>query len=206
MNRQAPRGPGSDVHEAAPGGEGALDTGGGALKLGQGAPDCLYGLGAAPYNGLQGACERPGVEVVKGAAGLREYGRDSTLVTVTSTPASRAAARARAESSESTVAFEVSDPVSEERGIVQSMLDPIARSVIAHLRAILPDRTEAEIHWFYQAMIGAMVFAMADAGRIKRLSGGAADPEDADAAVRHLLPLLLDGIRGRRGREMGAPR
>lgn len=97
------------------------------------------------------------------------------------------------------LAREVADPKSVERGIIQSMLDPVAQSVIEQLHAVLPGRTDAQVHWAYQAMIGTMVFVMADAGRIKRLSGGAADPEDADAAVRHLLPLLLDGLRGRKG-------
>jgi AcrR family transcriptional regulator len=95
------------------------------------------------------------------------------------------------------LAREVSDPRSIEREIVKDMLDPVAEAVTARLAAVLPDRTKAEIHWIYQILIGAMVYAMGDAGRISRLSEGAADPEDVDATVDHMLAILLDGIRPR---------
>ena len=47
-------------------------------------------------------------------------------------------------------------------------------------------------------MIGTMTFIMVDAGRIQRISGGACDPEDVDATIRHVLPLVLDGFRNGR--------
>jgi AcrR family transcriptional regulator len=94
------------------------------------------------------------------------------------------------------LAREVSDPKSIERRIIQDMLDPIAMDVIEQLRAVFPNRTQAQIHWAYQMMIGTMTFAMADAGRISRLSSGAADPSDAESTMRHLLPLLTHGLRG----------
>ena len=95
------------------------------------------------------------------------------------------------------LAREVCDPRSVERGIVQDMLDPIAKLVTEQLAIVLPGRSPASIHWIYQAMIGAMVYAMGDAGRISRLSEGRADPNDVDATVEHLLSILLDGIRPR---------
>ena len=95
------------------------------------------------------------------------------------------------------LAREVSDPRSIERGIVKDMLDPIAEAVTARLASALPDRTKAEIHWTYQIMIGAMVYVMGDAGRICRLSGGAADPENVDSTVDHVLAVLLAGIQPR---------
>jgi AcrR family transcriptional regulator len=95
------------------------------------------------------------------------------------------------------LAREVSDPRSIDRGIVRDLLDPIAEAVTARLGAALPDRSKAEIHWIYQILIGAMVYAMGDAGRISRLSGGAADPENVDATIESMLPILLDGIRPR---------
>lgn len=95
------------------------------------------------------------------------------------------------------LAREVSDPRSIERGIVRDMLDPIAAAVTSRLAVALPDRSKAEIHWIYQILIGAMVYAMGDAGRISRLSGGAADPEDVDATIETMLGILLNGIRPR---------
>ena len=94
------------------------------------------------------------------------------------------------------LAREVGDPRSVERGIVEKMLDPIAIAVTDQLRALLPDRSEAEIHWAYHTIIGAMVYMMVDSGRIVRLSKGAADPRNADAAIRHLTALLLKCLQG----------
>jgi len=96
------------------------------------------------------------------------------------------------------LAREVSDPRSVERGIIQDLLDPIAAAVTDLLGATLPGRCPAEIHWAYQMMIGTMTFIMVDAGRIQRISGGACDPEDVDATIRHVLPLVLDGFRNGR--------
>ena len=96
------------------------------------------------------------------------------------------------------LAREVSDPRSVERGITQDLLDPIAAAVTDLLGATLPGRSAAEIHWAYQMMIGTMTFIMADAGRIQRISGGACDPEDVDATIRHITPLILDGFKNGR--------
>ena len=100
------------------------------------------------------------------------------------------------------LAREVSDPRSIERGIIGDLLDPIAAAVIDLLGATLPGRSAAELHWAYQMMIGTMTFIMADAGRIRVISGGACDPEDVDATIRHVIPLILDGFRS--GRTKGA--
>jgi AcrR family transcriptional regulator len=93
------------------------------------------------------------------------------------------------------LAREVSDPRSVERGIIQDLLDPIAAAVTDLVAAALPERSAAEIHWAYQMMIGTMTFIMVDAGRIRRISGGACDPEDVEATIRHIIPLILDGFR-----------
>ena len=95
------------------------------------------------------------------------------------------------------LAREVGDPRSIERGIVRDILDPIANAVTEQLTAVLPGRSKASIHWIYHAMIGAMVYVMGDAGRICRLSGGVADPNDVDKATLELISIVLDGIRPR---------
>ncbi|MFK4441301.1 AcrR family transcriptional regulator [Caballeronia udeis] len=95
------------------------------------------------------------------------------------------------------MAREVNDPSSSERGIIQQIFDPVANAFIDQLRVTLPDRSEAEIHWAYQCAIGTMVYAMVDVGRISRLSAGKADPDDVDGTLRHLLSILLNGLRRR---------
>jgi AcrR family transcriptional regulator len=88
------------------------------------------------------------------------------------------------------LAREVSDPKSHHRKVVAEFFDPVAHKVIDALQRAMPDRTIEEINWGYQAMLGVMVYTMADTGRISRLSGGRCDPEDEMTTSRHLVALM----------------
>jgi AcrR family transcriptional regulator len=94
------------------------------------------------------------------------------------------------------LAREAHDPKSAERGIIQEIFDPVALATIDLLKQTLPSRSKAEIVWSFQTIIGTMFYIMADSGRAERLSGGACDPDDVDATLRYILPLLLNGVRG----------
>jgi AcrR family transcriptional regulator len=94
------------------------------------------------------------------------------------------------------MAREVSDPRSADRGILEEIFDPIAVLLTDALSRTMVGSTEAEVHWAFNIVIGTMVYVMADAGRIKRLSGGICDPNNGDATLRSIVPLLLDGLRG----------
>lgn len=93
------------------------------------------------------------------------------------------------------LAREVSDPKSQERKVIAEFFDPVAYKVIEALQQALPDRSFEEIHWGYQVMLGAMVFIMADTGRIGRLSGGRCDPEDEKATSAHVVALLHAALK-----------
>jgi hypothetical protein len=97
-------------------------------------------------------------------------------------------------------AREANDPQSIKRGIVQELVDPVSLTAIDLLQKTLPGGDRADAGWAFQMIVGTMLFIMADTGRLKRLSGGACDPADVDATLRHIVPLLLDGVRGRRTR------
>jgi AcrR family transcriptional regulator len=99
------------------------------------------------------------------------------------------------------LARETSDPSSVERGIIKEMLDPIAEAFTTRLADVLPERSKAEIHWAFHVIVGALAHALGDAGRIRRLSGGAADPENVEATTQMMLDILLNGIRPRRTAE-----
>lgn len=88
------------------------------------------------------------------------------------------------------LAREVADPKSHNRKVIAEFFDPIAYRVIEALQKAMPDRTIEEINWGYQAMLGVMVYTMADTGRISRLSGGRCDPEDELATATHLVALM----------------
>ena len=93
------------------------------------------------------------------------------------------------------LAHETMDPNSEQRGFIREMFDPIARAVVEALATALPGRTEPELWWAYDFMLGAMVYVMGDAGRLERLSGGSCRPDDEEAAVRHMVAFLTAGLR-----------
>ena len=93
------------------------------------------------------------------------------------------------------LAHETMDPSSEQRGFIREMFDPIARAVVDALASALPGRTEQDIWWAYEFMLGAMVYVMGDAGRIERLSGGLCRPDDEEGAVRHMVAFLTAGVR-----------
>jgi AcrR family transcriptional regulator len=93
-------------------------------------------------------------------------------------------------------AREANDPRAVERGIMQALVDPVALTAIDLLQKTLPGGRRSDAGWAFQMIIGTMLFIMADTGRLKRLTGGACDPDDVDAALRHIVPLLLGGLRG----------
>jgi AcrR family transcriptional regulator len=93
------------------------------------------------------------------------------------------------------IARENTDPNSEARGIIRELIDPVARKFLAALASALPDRSAREIHWAYQFMVGAMVYVMADTGRIARLSEGLCRLDDEDAVAAHMVAFLVAGLR-----------
>ena len=93
------------------------------------------------------------------------------------------------------LAREVSDPKSNERGVMAEFFDPVAQRIIEALRTVLPDRSLEELHWGYQVMLGSMVYIMADIGRIERLSGGLCRPEDEKATSEHVVALLHAALK-----------
>jgi AcrR family transcriptional regulator len=99
------------------------------------------------------------------------------------------------------LAREVSDPSSRNRSIIADFFDPVARLMIKAIAEALPDRTLEEVHWGYHIMLGAMVFTMADVGRIARLSDGRCDPDDETSTAAHLVALLHAALKhGKLGR------
>jgi AcrR family transcriptional regulator len=93
------------------------------------------------------------------------------------------------------LAHETTDPNSEARGIIRHLIDPVAYKILEALASALPDRPARDIRWAYQFMLGALVFVMADTGRIARLSQGLCRPDDEETAVAHMVSFLTAGVR-----------
>ena len=102
------------------------------------------------------------------------------------------------------LAHEMSDPSSEGRGIFKDMFDPVALMMIDAIAECFPDWTKAEVNWAYHTMLGAMMVVMMDAGRIARLSDGAANADDYETAAVHLVAILTAGLKHRSRAQTGA--
>ena len=104
---------------------------------------------------------------------------------------------------------EVINPESVQRGIIRDLFDPVAQEVITTLASCYPEWSKSELHWAYQVMLGAMCQIISDAGRIERLSDGAASPQNADDAATNVCAILVAGFRHRArsnpNREITAP-
>lgn len=87
------------------------------------------------------------------------------------------------------------EPEAFSRRILARAFDESSRQYIAALQALLPALPPAELAWRFHFLLGAMVYTMADPGRIQSLTGGLCDPGDADAALQHLVPFLAAGFR-----------
>lgn len=93
------------------------------------------------------------------------------------------------------MAREASDPNAFERGIIPEIFDPVAQEVVAALSRALPERSRTQVYWGYQFMLGALIFLMADTGRLERLSGGLCKSQDAATVARYLVPFLTAALR-----------
>ena len=54
----------------------------------------------------------------------------------------------------------------------------------------LPELPAHDLHWRFHMMLGAMVYTLANPGRIQVLSADACDPSDPDQALDYLVPML----------------
>lgn len=66
---------------------------------------------------------------------------------------------------------------------------------LAAVKAALPNLPEKDVYWRVHAMLGAMVYPLANPGRINRLTAGAFDPSDFEDALGQLVPLLAHMFR-----------
>lgn len=87
-----------------------------------------------------------------------------------------------------------STPVGLTPGLEVSPFDPVVQAFISMLRKAAPDRTEAEVYWFYQMLSGAITLTWARTGRIDVLSGGQCLSEDLDAAGREMIAVFANGL------------
>lgn len=118
------------------------------------------------------------------------------LVQALAVPLLRLRARDTGAYYSSMLAREATDPRGIHRHIIEELYDGVSLRMIEELAVCLPGRSRDQIHWAYHSMLGAVIFIMADNGRISRLSGGSCDPNNDRVTTQNLVPFLANGFRG----------
>lgn len=95
------------------------------------------------------------------------------------------------------VAREAGDPRESSRGIVKELLDPIALEFIAAMERALPGYRREEVHWAYYFFIGALLLAMANPERMRRLSGDVVAIDDSERLIKEIVGLFSDAFSAR---------
>ncbi len=77
------------------------------------------------------------------------------------------------------------------RRLLSESFDAGSRRFLAALGEVLPHLDAKQIGWRFHAMLGVMVYTMANSGRIQSLTNGECDPSNYLAAVDQLLPVVV---------------
>jgi len=81
------------------------------------------------------------------------------------------------------------------RRLLSDCFDASSRQFVAALAAALPELDAVTVAWRFHAMLGVMVYTMANPGRIQKLTEGACDPSDYFEAVDRLVPIVAAMFR-----------
>jgi AcrR family transcriptional regulator len=90
----------------------------------------------------------------------------------------------------------IAENTEDTRRLYARYFDDSSGRFLAALRAALPELPAEDLHWRFHIMLGAMVYTLANPGRIQILTDGACDPSDPDAALDYLVPMLSQMFRG----------
>ncbi|HEX4250254.1 MAG TPA: TetR family transcriptional regulator [Pseudonocardia sp.] len=85
---------------------------------------------------------------------------------------------------------EAADPSSQDRPIIGTLFDPMARTFIAALRTALPDKPSSFHHWAYLFTIGALTQSSFDARALKLT-----DTPEMDAKAAMLRAYITAALR-----------
>jgi AcrR family transcriptional regulator len=87
------------------------------------------------------------------------------------------------------------EPEEFSRRILARAFDESGREYLAALQDLLPHLAPEELAWRFHFLLGAMVYTMANPGRIQSMTDGRCDPGDVATAMLHIVPFLAAGFR-----------
>ena len=76
--------------------------------------------------------------------------------------------------------------------------DPLIRKFLDALRLALPGMDEKDLYWGYHCFSGALTLALAQTGRIDKLSGGLCRSDDLADACEHMVYFITGGFEAAR--------
>lgn len=85
-------------------------------------------------------------------------------------------------------------PVNAIAGLNASPFDPAVLEFIALLKRAAPERSAAEVHWFYHMLSGAITLTWAQTGRLAALSDGLCRSDDFDTACQQMIAVFAHGL------------
>ncbi len=94
------------------------------------------------------------------------------------------------------IAYEMIRPKQADRHIIGDMFDETAKRFMSAMQLALPNTSVEAISWAYHFAISAVVQTMANVSRLEALSNGACDMSDGERAIDHLVPFIVEGIKG----------
>ena len=83
------------------------------------------------------------------------------------------------------------------RKLLSDCFDASSQKFLAALAGVLPDLDAEDVAWRFHAMLGVMVYTMANPGRIQALTAGRCDPSDYLAAIDQLVPIVSAMFRSK---------
>jgi hypothetical protein len=72
--------------------------------------------------------------------------------------------------------------------------DPLIRKFLDALRLAIPGIEDKDLYWGYHCFSGALTLALAQTGRIDKLSGGCVRSEDLAEACERMVPFITAGF------------
>jgi len=81
------------------------------------------------------------------------------------------------------------------RAIQAEVFDASSHAFLKAFKECLPHLSERDIYFRFDFLLGLMIHAMANNGRVTELSLGQADPTHPDEVLQHMIPFIAAGMR-----------
>lgn len=87
------------------------------------------------------------------------------------------------------------DPSNIGRSMLAEFYDDYQHQVIAELKRLLPDVSDADIHWRWHCMLAILMYSTTNVSRLRDVSGGRYDMRDGNEFFERVIPFLVAALR-----------